>query len=376
MPRTGESPVGVRWGTDLAEGVRGADFVVGQPDPGVGGMEARHRDELLGHEFGLIGQETVGVGGFANALRTIRSRSITSTMAREAPDAMLFNFTNPAGLVTEALCRHTDVPTIGLCNVPWGVKSGVANGLGVPFDSIELDYVGLNHLSWVRGFRVDGVDVTDRVLGDLRSDLGKRTRRDAEPDWDDETIAFLHAMPNYYLLYYYETAAMLAHQAATPTRAAEVMELEAGAARPVPRRAPRLEAARARATGRRVLLRDGAPRSWPTCGPVPARCTSSTCRTKVRFPACPTTWSSRSPPARPRRRPSDPGRADASRHRCARAHHEGLRAADRRSRGARRRAGRAPRTGHQPARPARALGAGRVEPVREVHAGMLGRLDP
>ena len=224
---TGESPVGVSWGTELAEGVRGADFVVSQIR--VGGMEARHRDELLGREFGLIGQETVGVGGFANALRTIPvALEIAATVAREAPDAILLNFTNPAGLVTEALCRHTGVPTIGLCNVPWGVKSGVAHGLGVPFDAIELDYVGLNHLSWVRGFRVDGVDVTDRVLGDLRSELGKRTRRDTEPDWDDETIAFLHAMPNYYLLYYYETAAMLAHQAATPTRAAEVMELEAG----------------------------------------------------------------------------------------------------------------------------------------------------
>jgi 6-phospho-beta-glucosidase len=139
---------------------------------------------------------------------------------------MLLNFTNPAGLVTEALCRHTSVPTIGLCNVPWGVTKGVATGLDVPFESIELDYVGLNHLSWVRGFRVDGVDVTDRVLDDLRSELGKRTRTETEPDWNDETIAFLRAIPNYYLLYYYETAAMLAHQAATPTRAAEVMAVE------------------------------------------------------------------------------------------------------------------------------------------------------
>ena len=126
---TGESPVGVTWGTDLAEGVRGADFVVSQIR--VGGMAARHRDELLGREFGLIGQETVGVGGFANALRTIPvALEPAATMAREAPDAMLLNFTNPAGLVTEALCRHTDVPTIGLCNVPWGVTSGVARGLG------------------------------------------------------------------------------------------------------------------------------------------------------------------------------------------------------------------------------------------------------
>jgi 6-phospho-beta-glucosidase len=86
--------------------------------------------------------------------------------------------------------------------------------------------VGLNHLSWVRGFRVDGVDVTDRVLDDLRADLGKRTRTETEPDWNDETIAFLQAIPNYYLLYYYETAAMLAHQAASPTRAEEVMAVE------------------------------------------------------------------------------------------------------------------------------------------------------
>ena len=107
----------ITWTDDLADGVSGATYVVSQIR--VGGMAARHRDELLGREFGLIGQETVGVGGFANALRTIPvALRIADVIEREAPGATLLNFTNPAGLLTEALCRHGRVPTIWLCNVP------------------------------------------------------------------------------------------------------------------------------------------------------------------------------------------------------------------------------------------------------------------
>ena len=121
----GTAAVVVKWGTDRAEGINGSRFVVSQIR--VGGMAAREHDEQLGREFGLIGQETVGVGGFANALRTIPvALDIATDVARHAPDAMLLNFTNPAGLVTEAICRYGDVPAIGLCNVPWTVKAQVA----------------------------------------------------------------------------------------------------------------------------------------------------------------------------------------------------------------------------------------------------------
>jgi 6-phospho-beta-glucosidase len=219
--------VTVRWGTDRAEGIAGAAFVVSQIR--VGGMAARERDEQLGREFGLIGQETVGVGGFANALRTIPvALAIAADVARHAPEATLLNFTNPAGLVTEAICRYGDVPAIGLCNVPWTVKAQVAKALHVEASAVGFDYVGLNHLSWVRGVTVDGVDRTGEVLDGLRQRLARQATdaADAGPSWTPDSIDVLGAIPNHYLLYYYETAAWVRHQAAHPTRASEVMAIE------------------------------------------------------------------------------------------------------------------------------------------------------
>lgn len=219
--------VDVRWGTDRPAGIAGAGFVVSQIR--VGGMAARERDEQLGREFGLIGQETVGVGGFANALRTIPvALDIATDVARHAPDAMLLNFTNPAGLVTEAICRHGDVPAIGLCNVPWTVKAHVARALRVEAGEVDFDYVGLNHLSWIRGVRVDGVDHTGEVLDGLRQRLARQATDagDAEPSWTPDSIAVLEAIPNSYLLYYYETEAWVRYQDTHPTRASEVMAIE------------------------------------------------------------------------------------------------------------------------------------------------------
>ena len=217
----------VDWGTDRRAGIAGCTFVVSQMR--VGGMAARERDEQLGREFGLIGQETVGVGGFANALRTIPvALDIAADIERLAPDATLLNFTNPAGLVTEALCRHTEVTTIGLCNVPWTIKAAVARSLRVDPAAVEFDYVGLNHLSWVRGVTVDGIDRTAEVLAGLRQRVAERSGDDldGEPDWTPEAIDTLGAIPNSYLRYYYETDAWVRHQALHPTRASAVMAIE------------------------------------------------------------------------------------------------------------------------------------------------------
>ncbi len=218
--------VRVTWGTDLAAGVRDAGYVVSQIR--VGGMAARERDEQLGREFGLVGQETVGVGGFANALRTIPvALRISEVVDDEAPDATLFNFTNPAGLVTEALCRHGHVPTVGLCNVPWSTQAEIAKAFGVTPQEVDLDTVGLNHLTWTRRVEVAGEDRTAEVLTALRGLVGKQLSSDGEPEWTRDTIGLIGAIPNYYLLYYYETDAWIRHQATHPTRAAEVAAIEA-----------------------------------------------------------------------------------------------------------------------------------------------------
>lgn len=217
--------IAVEWGTDRRVGVDGARFVVSQMR--VGGMAARERDEQLGRHFGLVGQETVGIGGFANALRTIPvALDIASDIERVAPDATLLNFTNPAGLVTEALCRASSVATIGLCNVPWTVKAMVATALGVDVATVELDCVGLNHLSWFRSVRVGGRDRTAEVLDGLRERVARREDGDGEPRWTVAAIDALGAIPNSYLRYYYETEAWVRHQASHPTRASEVMAIE------------------------------------------------------------------------------------------------------------------------------------------------------
>jgi 6-phospho-beta-glucosidase len=111
-----------------------------------------------------------------------------------------------------------------LCNVPWTVKAQVARALGVEATQVDFDYVGLNHLSWFRGVTVDGVDRTREVLDGLRQRVQRHNHE--EPGWTPEAIDVLDAIPNYYLLYYYETAAWVRYQAAHPTRASEVMAIE------------------------------------------------------------------------------------------------------------------------------------------------------
>ncbi|MFN6118353.1 MAG: 6-phospho-beta-glucosidase [Actinomycetes bacterium] len=228
--RSSEAPVEVTGGDDRVAGIAGSAFVVSQIR--VGGMAARERDEQLGRTFGLIGQETVGVGGLANAWRTIPvALDIAADVARHAPGAVLLNFTNPAGLVTEALCRHGDVHSIGLCNVPWSMRARIAASLDVEVGAVTFDYVGLNHLSWVRGVFVDRDGVRDDRTAEVLARLGRRVQSaghgDGEPSWTPESIRLVGAVPNDYLLYFYETDAWLAHQAASPTRASRVREIEA-----------------------------------------------------------------------------------------------------------------------------------------------------
>lgn len=217
----------IRQGRDTAVAVRDARFVVSQFR--VGGQAARHRDEMLGREFGLIGQETVGVGGFAKGLRTIPvALALADTILAEAPQATLLNFTNPAGMITEALLRHRpQLNTIGLCNVPWNVRMEIAETLDIPFEALQLDYVGLNHLSWVRGLRVDDRDLSAEAISGFRGLTGKQAPGDDDPIWQPESIDVMDAIPNYYLLYYYEREAWLHYQSCHPTRASEVMAIEA-----------------------------------------------------------------------------------------------------------------------------------------------------
>jgi 6-phospho-beta-glucosidase len=226
MIKAASKDIAIEFSTDIRAGIRNSTFVVSQFR--VGSQKARHRDEMLGRKYGLVGQETVGVGGFAKALRTIPvALSIAQIIQEEAPDAMLLNFTNPAGLITQALKSHAPaVKSIGLCNVPWNTRIEIAGALSVPSSAVEFDYVGLNHLSWIRGVKVDGVDrSTDAIAAFRGLTINKATPGDS-PAWIQSTIDYLQAIPNYYLLYYYEEKAWIDYQRNNPTRASEVMKIE------------------------------------------------------------------------------------------------------------------------------------------------------
>ena len=128
-------------------------------------MAARILDEKIPLQFDVIGQETTGPGGFAKALRTIPVLlDVAKDIQELAPAAFLINFTNPAGLITEALQRYTSVKAIGLCNIPIGYEMRLSEQLQVSRKQIQLDWIGLNHLNWIRGVSVDGKDIWTDVL--------------------------------------------------------------------------------------------------------------------------------------------------------------------------------------------------------------------
>ncbi len=223
------SPFAVHLTTDQREAVRGASYVITQLR--VGWMQARREDEYLGRRHGLIGQETTGVGGMAKALRTVPViLNVASDMQELAPGALLVNFTNPSGLVTEALARYApDVPSVGVCNAPITTKMEILKELerrgGVQIDPqrAELDTLGLNHLSWHRGLSIDGEDVWPQIIESYVAHLNS----EADPEWDPRMVESLRMIPNYYLQYYYYTDRKLAAQERwPPSRAEEVMEIE------------------------------------------------------------------------------------------------------------------------------------------------------
>lgn len=204
---------------DLAEALDGANFVLVQLR--VGGQQARLVDETLPHQFGLIGQETTGPGGFAKALRTIPVMlDLAQEVARRAaPGAWIVDFTNPVGMVTQALLDDGH-RVIGLCNVAIGLQRRFAAKFAVSPERVTLEHVGLNHLSWERAIWVDGVDRLPELLERDAAGLG------AMVGVPGELVRTLRAVPSYYLRYYYSTDVVLREQLEGHTRAQEVMDIE------------------------------------------------------------------------------------------------------------------------------------------------------
>ncbi|GAA2423123.1 6-phospho-beta-glucosidase [Streptomyces glaucus] len=209
--------------TDLDEALTGADFVFCAIR--VGGLEGRAHDERVALAEGVLGQETVGAGGIAYGLRTVPvAVDIARRVARLAPDAWVINFTNPAGLVTEAMSRHLGDRVVGICDSPVGLGRRVARVLGVDPREAFVDYAGLNHLGWVRGLRVDGRDELPRLLADPELLGSFEEGRLFGADW----LRSLGAIPNEYLHYYYfNREAVRAYQRAEKTRGAFLRDQQA-----------------------------------------------------------------------------------------------------------------------------------------------------
>ena len=185
------------------EAIAGADFIILQIR--VGGLAARIRDERLPMEFGLVGNETTGAGGFACALRTIPvALDIARDIEQINPHAWLMNLSNPAGIVTEAILKHTRVRTIGFCNIPINTQYDLGRVLHVPPSKIRLDSFGLNHLSWVRGAYVDGQEMLEPLIAKARSRRSVLYRQGLvdqliDPEW----LQAIRMIPGWYLRYFY-----------------------------------------------------------------------------------------------------------------------------------------------------------------------------
>ena len=206
---------------DVDTALQGADFVVTQIR--VGKLPARHLDESIPKKYGLIGQETTGIGGMFKALRTIPViKHICDRIEAICPDAWLINFTNPSGIITEFVLNHTNVKNIGLCNVPIDMLDDVKEITG---EDVDIEYVGLNHLSWITSVKKNGEEL---LPGLIDSGFSPKVMANIKDDgFDLDCLKAVQGLPSSYLQYYYCREAKLEHQRTDEkTRAQVCMEIE------------------------------------------------------------------------------------------------------------------------------------------------------
>jgi 6-phospho-beta-glucosidase len=204
--------------SELEPALDGVDAVLLQLR--VGGQAARLEDETWPLECDSVGQETTGAGGLAKALRTVPVvLDIAERVRKAAPDAWIVDFTNPVGIVTRALLQEGH-RAVGLCNVAIGFQRRFAQWLDVTPDQVQLDHVGLNHLTWERAVTVDGVDRLPDLLARHGPEIAESLELPAE------LVATLGVVPSYYLRYFYAHDEVVAEQRASGSRAARVAEIE------------------------------------------------------------------------------------------------------------------------------------------------------
>ncbi|MDQ0876689.1 6-phospho-beta-glucosidase [Paenibacillus sp. V4I3] len=219
-------PIEVHLTLDRRKAIENADFVSTQMRVGL--LEARKWDEHIPNKYGVIGQETTGPGGMMKALRTIPVLlDICKDIEELSPNAWLLNFTNPAGMVTEAIHKYSKVKSIGLCNAPIGLHKWLMNKYDAAPEQIYTEFVGLNHLHWVTRAEIRGEDKLAELLDRKEEYSGKNV---PASEWDADFLRSLQSLPSYYLKYFYMTDIMLEEQLASlkenGTRAEVVKRVE------------------------------------------------------------------------------------------------------------------------------------------------------
>lgn len=212
---------------DRREALKDANYVITQIR--VGQLDMRRSDEYLSLKHGVIGQETTGAGGFMKALRTIPVMlDICEDIEELAPEAWLLNFTNPAGIITEAILKHSNVKVVGLCNNPINFYKKFAKDYQVPMKDVSIQFVGINHLNWITDFYIKGKSRLNDVLAGVSASYEAKNIPGLE--WDPIFLQSLGAIPCGYHKYYYQTDQILAEQLKNYkkgyTRADQVQQVE------------------------------------------------------------------------------------------------------------------------------------------------------
>jgi 6-phospho-beta-glucosidase len=211
----------VRQADSIEDAIEGASFVLNSIR--VGGIQARTHDERISIEQGYPGQETTGPGGVAMALRTVAVAVEQARLVeRLSPEAWLINFTNPAGLITQAIRHNSNTRVVGICDTPTELLYRINVAIGGRPEEIHCEYVGLNHLGWVRRIRVRGEDVTNRLL----ADDAFLDQLYSVPLFERDLIRALRLIPTEYLFFYYSRRKALENQRRHgSTRGAEIEHL-------------------------------------------------------------------------------------------------------------------------------------------------------
>ncbi|MDX8288709.1 6-phospho-beta-glucosidase [Metabacillus indicus] len=226
-------PMEIHLTLDRRKALKDASFVTTQMRVGL--LDARIKDERIPLQMGLIGQETNGAGGLFKALRTIPVLlEIAEEMQELCPEAWLINFTNPAGMVTEALLRYSGhKKVIGVCNVPFNMHLSISKMLGVEMNRVHIDFGGLNHMVFGLHVYLDDQEITDRVLEMLGDPDIQMTMKNVAPlPWNPKFLKSLGVVPCPYHRYYYKTSNILDEEIEAfksgKTRAEIVKKLEEG----------------------------------------------------------------------------------------------------------------------------------------------------